>query len=413
VNGKIRLAIVVTHPIQYYVPLYRALAQSGAFDVVVFYGSRIGLESFRDIEMGVEVKWKMDLLGGYRSVFLPAADHIKTVSFRSVNNPGVGVALAAFKPDVMLIHGYAVITVLKALAWARAKGVPAMMTSDSSTHVSSGRWRLHVKRIIVPFLFRQFSAFLTMSDKSENYLMALGVPRALMFRLPMLVDEVFWKVRENRAKERALIRGSLGIGEDELTVAYVGKLYSGKRVYDLIEALARIRSEAVVRPSLRLLVVGDGEQRGELERQAEAARVPANFVGFVNVDEVPGYYAAADILVHPAELEQYGMVALEAAIVGVPLIMSDRVGAVGPSSIARSGENTIVYPCGDVPALAESIRSLVDDPALRARMGKASLRISAEHDGKKSVAAVLTAARHALVRRTERSHGIQADVSKG
>lgn len=405
-NGKIRLAIVVTHPIQYYVPLYRALAQSGAFDVVVFYGSRIGLDSFHDVKMGVEVKWKMDLLGGYRSVFLPEADRIQTVSFRGVNNPGVGAALAAFKPDVMLIHGYAVITVLKALAWARAKGVPAMMTSDSSTHVSSRRWRLLVKRIIVPLLFRQFSAFLTMSDKSDDYLMALGVPRAVMFRLPMLVDEVFWKVRENRATERALLRGSLGIREDELIVAYVGKLYSGKRVCDLIEALARVRSEAAVRPSLRLLVVGDGEQRSELERQAAAATVPARFVGFVNVDEVPGYYAAADLLVHPAELEQYGMVALEAAIIGIPLIMSDRVGAVGPSSIARSGDNTIVYPCGDVAALADSIRKLVEDSELRARMGNASLRVSAEHDGKESVAAVLAAARHAVVRRTERSYGI-------
>ena len=79
------------------------------------------------------------------------------------------------------------------------------------------------------------------------------------------------------------------------------------------------------------------------------------FLGFVNIDGLPALYSAADVFVHSAEIEQYGMVALEAAVLGLPMILSDRVGAIGPTSIARADVNAIVYPFGDIDALARSI----------------------------------------------------------
>lgn len=408
----IRLAIVVTHPIQYYVPLYRALSKCGFFELTVFYASRIGIKRFHDKKMGVELQWKIDLLSGYRSVFLTDSDRIDALSFRGVNNRGVGRALAAFKPDVVLIHGYAVLTVLKALFWARSNGVPSILASDSSTHASNVRWRLVVKNILLPLLLRQYSAFLTMSDRSEKYLQKFCVPLKSMFRVPMVIDQTFWKMRGRRREERRSVHSALGMHGNELAVVYVGKLYPGKRVSDLIEALACIRLESVTRPPLRLIVVGDGEQRGELERLASAKNVPASFVGFINIDELPRYFAAADVLVHPAELEQYGMVAVEGAVVGIPLIISDRVGAVGPTSIARPDENAIVYPCANVEALADAIRRLVDDESLRTRMGEASLRISAEHDGRRSVLGVVAAVRYCNVAIPNRSGERAAEISK-
>ena len=78
-------------------------------------------------------------------------------------------------------------------------------------------------------------------------------------------------------------------------------------------------------------------------------------------------------------------------MIGLPMILSDRIGAIGPTSIARPDVNAIVYPCGDVDALARAIARLRDDSKLRVRMASASNQISRDHEGPRSVAAVSTA----------------------
>jgi len=90
------------------------------------------------------------------------------------------------------------------------------------------------------------------------------------------------------------------------------------------------------------------------------------------------------------------MIALEAAALGLPLVLTTRVGAVGPSSIARPGKNTIVHEPGDVPALASSLAQLADDPALRRAMSDASLEFSKDHDGLMSVENTVRAVQYCL-----------------
>jgi len=185
---------------------------------------------------------------------------------------------------------------------------------------------------------------------------------------------------------RAERRAALEIASDAFVVFASGKLAPRKRVGDLVAAFAGLGRAAV------LLVAGDGEQRGALEALAASKGVDARFLGFVNIDALPALYAAADVFAHAAENEQYGMVALEAAVVGLPLVVSDETGAIGPTSIARPNENALVFPRGDVTALTAALRLLREDGDLRARMAAASLKISQDHAGPESVAAVLAAA---------------------
>jgi glycosyltransferase involved in cell wall biosynthesis len=385
---KIRLAIVVSHPIQYYVPFYRAIARDQSIELRVFFCSRIGIDRKLDPMMGVEMSWNMDLTGGFGHEFLPEAERISRVSLRDINNPSVTAALAKWRPDALLVHGYSTLTALRALFWCGKRRIPVLMTSDSSTHSSGPGMLRHIKMATLPLLLRQYTAFLTMSERSEAYLQGFGVSRTLMFRTPMMVPELFWEARERRAVIRAEWRARLGLGEEDLALLFVGKLYAGKRLHDVIDALARIAAMPGDRPRIRLVVAGDGEARHELEARAKAAGVAAQFLGFVNIDKLPDYYCAADILVHPAELEQYGMVVLEAAVLGLPIVVSDRVGAIGATSIARPGNNAADFACGDVSALAAIFQKLAAAPAERQRMAEASLRISLEHGGPASVASL-------------------------
>jgi glycosyltransferase involved in cell wall biosynthesis len=122
-------------------------------------------------------------------------------------------------------------------------------------------------------------------------------------------------------------------------------------------------------------------------RAAETG-VDARFAGFVNVDKLPALYAAADMLVHPSQADPHPLICSESACIGLPMLLSDRIGAAGPTDIARPGENALIFPCADTTALAGLIDALSGDDARRAAMGARSLEIFDELDIKASIAGV-------------------------
>jgi glycosyltransferase involved in cell wall biosynthesis len=378
-----RLAVVVSHPIQYYAPLWRALAREPALDLKVFFATRVGIDKTYDVEMGAELAWATDLTAGYAHEFLPEAAAFQRTGFH-VDNPSLGAALSRFSPQALVLHGYGSKTLLRGLLWSKLHGARALLVADSSGDLVAPGLRRRLKRLALPTLLRRYDATLTMGDRGEDHLASLGVPRSRMFRMPTMMDEAFWAARRERLQLRAETRVKLQLDEEDFVVLAAAKLSPRKRIGDLIDAARGLKAT--------LLIAGDGEQRAALEAEAAQGGVDARFLGFVNIDALPALYAAADVFAHPAEREPYGMVAVEAAIVGLPLLVSDDMGAVGPSAIVRSGVNALVYRAGDVAALAGHLARLADDAGLRARLAAGSLRLSQDHDGKMSVAAVLAAA---------------------
>ena len=122
-------------------------------------------------------------------------------------------------------------------------------------------------------------------------------------------------------------------------------------------------------------------------------RLPVTMAGFVNVDRLPRYYCTADTLAHPSELDQHPLVCSEAPAVGLPMILSDAVGAIGPTDVARIGENAICYPCGDVASLARAILQISGDAALHRQMSAASMRIYDDCNMAASIAGITGALR--------------------
>jgi glycosyltransferase involved in cell wall biosynthesis len=125
----------------------------------------------------------------------------------------------------------------------------------------------------------------------------------------------------------------------------------------LVHAVERMRN----RDRAGILFIGHGELRDELEQYAARHGVRAVFTGFVNQSTLPRQYAIGDVFVLPSTYEPRGLVVNEAMAVGLPVIASDRVGAIG--DLVRD-----VFPAGDAAALAEKLDSVADDPAVRERM---------------------------------------------
>lgn len=387
-----RLAIVVSHPIQHFVHLYRALAREPGMTLRVIYCSRIGVDSYFDRDMATQIAWAGDMLSGYGHEFLPEAPAIRSISFKSVNNPSVGRALDEFAPDAVMVYGYAQLTQLRAIAWSRRHGIPVLMTSDGDAVKSRGAVKSALRNAALFGLFRQVAAFLTVGDQNERMLAAAGVGRAKMFRSPFPIDEsVYVELRSRREAVRADVRAHYAIPADAVVALFVGKLAGRKRPADLVAAWDHLSRTGGPSKSLHLLYCGEGAERPALEAAISAGGAQATLAGFVNVDRLPHFFAAADILVHPSEHDPHPLVCSEAAAIGLPMILSDRVGAMGPTDIARDGVNAIGYPCSDVAALAAALAQLIQDQQLRTAMGAASQAVFSQCDIRASVGGVKAA----------------------
>lgn len=399
---RTKLAIVVSHPIQHFVPFYRAIAADPTLECKVIYASRIGLEAYFDAEMKTEISWSMDLLSGYDHEFLPEAETIKEINFSNVNNPSVHSALDRCGPDVIFCYGYAQITQLRTLLWARRRGVPVLTTGDSELLRQRSNLRLFAKSVGLKLLLRQYSAILAVGDANQAFWEHYGVPRERIFRCPFTIDEsVYRKAHAERQAIRAAFRQEKGIPQDALVAVSVGKLSGRKRPLDLAAAAAILKARG---RNVHCLFAGNGDQMEPLKQALAASGVDATLLGFVNVDRLPAAYAAADILVHPSEADPHPLVMSEAACVGLPLILSDRVGALGPTDIARPGVNALSYPCGDTGALATAIESILFDPAKLKQMSAASLEVFDACDVRASLSGLKAAIAHSLASRRGARH---------
>ena len=164
------------------------------------------------------------------------------------------------------------------------------------------------------------------------------------------------------------------------TVGFVGPLDQGNGLDVVAESLALMRE---VRPGFRLLVVGDGPARAELESRLNARRVSemAEMTGAVPPDDVPGLLASMDAVVAPYPLEEEGHLAVlpvyECMAAGLPVVAS------GPGILGetiRHGVNGLLCPPGEAPAFASALLDLAEKPALRVALGREARRtVLAQH----------------------------------
>src|SRR5262249_38932200 len=128
--GRMKVAIVVSHPIQHFCPLYRALAQSGQVTLRVLFGSTVGAQASFDPQFGREVRWQPDLLDGFEHGFLPGAEAVQDLT-RPVGNRHLWARLDAFDPDVVQIYGFMHHLSRVALAWTKLKRRRLLYVADS------------------------------------------------------------------------------------------------------------------------------------------------------------------------------------------------------------------------------------------------------------------------------------------
>jgi glycosyltransferase involved in cell wall biosynthesis len=186
------------------------------------------------------------------------------------------------------------------------------------------------------------------------------------------------------------LRAELGAAADDVVLLSVARLGPEKGLDVLVRGVA-----AAGDPKLLLVIAGEGPQRRDIEALAQDLGVRLRLTGDLAADKVAEAYAAADIFVLLSTRETWGVVVNEAAASGLPLVLSDRVGAA--YDLLRDGENGFLVGAGDVNATGEALKRLAADAALRVRAGEQSRELvrgwGYEPSVESFVAAVLAAAR--------------------
>jgi glycosyltransferase involved in cell wall biosynthesis len=184
------------------------------------------------------------------------------------------------------------------------------------------------------------------------------------------VDNRYFADRAREAQASlASLQAELDLDPGRPVILFASKLQTRKHCDHLIEAYARLSPAAGIEPHPYLVIVGDGEERAALERQAAATGFSSiRFCGFRNQSELPRFFDLASVFVLPSRHEPWGLIVNEVMNAGRPAIVSDDVGC-GPDLI-EDGVNGCIFPVGDVDALALALRRVLERPGAAAEMGQ-------------------------------------------
>lgn len=277
----------------------------------------------------------------------------------------------AYQPDVLNITGYFDWAQVLLMFYARWKGVKVVISSESSSadHNRSA-WKEWIKKMIVS----RANAFFCFGKTSAEYLEKLGVAEsAIKVRNAAVIDEQVIRRRYEEAKKE--IAANAFTNPISRKFVYVGRLAQEKNLKTLILAFAHVIK--TTGSDWKLLFVGDGPERNNLEKLAAESGVASQviFAGGFPWYQVPGWLAQSDVLVLPSKSEPWGLVVNEAMVCGMPVIVSKTCGCAG--DLVRDGANGFTFDHSSQAELEQHMTFFIHNSDRIAEMGRESLKLIA------------------------------------
>ncbi|MEL1249565.1 glycosyltransferase family 4 protein [Aurantiacibacter gilvus] len=251
----------------------------------------------------------------------------------------------------------------RALTWARAHDIPVL----ASVHT---RFETYPRYYGFGFIEPAFVAILR---RFYHRCDAIVAPSASMIEelreQDMHHDIGTWSRGVDRhvftpARRDLEWRRSLGIGDDEMAVGFLGRLVLEKGIDIFAEAMVELRNRQVPH---QVLVIGEGPAKDFFRDKVPEAK----FAGFQQGEDLGRAVAGMDVLLNPSVTETFGNVTLEAMACGVPVVAAD---ATGASSLVIEGETGHLVSPRDIGAYADKLAAYAADPALRQAHGEAGAR---------------------------------------
>ena len=367
--GRCRLAVLASHPVQYFIPIYRELARDPRLALDVMFCRDYGVEARFDKQFGRAIQWDGDLLAGYPSRFLSNISPIHdTFNPLHAINPGAFTRLLGGY-DALWVNGYLYPSNWLALVAAKARGMRLLFRSELRIGESDGSpLRRAIRDAVLRWWIRRSDALLYIGSENRDAYRHYGAREDQLFFTPYSADvDALQRAAAIGDAERDAVRAKYGLPADKALVLFVGKLLENKNA-DAVVALAERPGFADV---AHVVIAGAGPMEPELRaRAARAGNRGVTFLGFVNQSALPELYAIADVFVLPSTRETWGMVLNEAMAAATAPVVSDGVGAA--RDLVEHGRTGFLFAGGDWRSFGDYVERLVRDPGLRHRVSQAA-----------------------------------------
>jgi glycosyltransferase involved in cell wall biosynthesis len=393
--NKLNIYFIVSHPIQYFVPLYKLLAQKEDIDIKVLFFSDETVKGGLDHQFGVKFTWDIPLLDGYEYSFIKNKSWKPSLfnGFWGLFNPGIIGKLRHLPRGMVIINGWHFSTYIMSFVFAKIFGHAVAIRCEAPAFRELNRKGL--KNKIRTFFLRRVllgklvDKCLYLGVQNKLFYEHYGVDNRKLVFSPYTIDNTRFKAGKSqfdREKERL----NLGINSDDYVILFTGKFIPRKRPMDLIKAF---HSLSII--NKKLLLVGDGILRDEMKKYIEINEISVvHIIGFINQMELPKFYSIGDVLVLCSESETWGLSVNEAMACGLPIIVSDAVGCA--DDLVKNGQNGYIFPKGDVGALAVALENVYRNNHDSRIMGIESEKIINGYTIENTAKGIITAAQDVL-----------------
>ena len=356
-TAPLSLAFVLPEPTPYRSPMLDLLAEQGDIELTALYAG--GSVQRRDWD--VATRHRAVVLEGSR---IPGASRVLRHEYPV--SLGIFRALGGARPDVVVVSGWSTFASQAAIGWCRVRRVPYVLLVESNDRDERPGWRRAVKGAVVPPIVRGAAHVLVVGTLARESMLARGADPA---RIDVFADTVdvaaFGDAADRLAGRRDELRHEAGVAPDDVAVLSVARLSPEKGLDTLVRAVAAAGEARLV-----LLIAGAGPERERLVALARREGVRLTLLPHVEWERISQRYAVGDVFALLSTHEPWGVVVNEAAASGLPLVLSDRVGAA--HDLLEDGVNGVLVPAGDHEAAAAAIRDLARDAERRRAMGAAS-----------------------------------------
>ena len=363
-DPPIRVAAIVPEPTPYRTPLFDLIAAQPEVALSVVYAAGAIAQN----RWQISIDHPHVILRGAR---VPGAHRILRHDYPVT--PGIFRVLERQRPQVLVITGWSTFASQAAIAWSIARGVPFVLQVESHDIGPRTSWRRAVKGAVVPRVVRRASSFLVTGTLARRSLVERGADPTKVRVFANTVDTAAFGAAADLARlDRESLRARIGLEPDDVAILSVARLAPEKALDTLMRAVARAG-----RARLHLVIAGQGPEREALERLGRDLRIRVAFLGSVEWSTIVETYTACDVFALLSRHEPWAVVVNEAAACGLPLILSDQVGAA--HDLLDDRVNGFLVPAEHAEAsAARALQELCDDETLRASAGLRSQEIAAD-----------------------------------
>ena len=296
-------------------------------------------------------------------------------------------ALEDADPEVVVVSGWSTFASQAAVVWCRRNQVPYVLLVESNEQDARAGWRRAVKGAVVPTTVRNAAEVFVVGTLARDSMLERGVEPGRIALFADTIDPAWFGAEADRLRaRREELRAEAGLADGDVAVLSVARLAPEKGHDTLIAAAALLADPRVV-----VLLAGSGPERERLE--ALASELGARLVVLPELpwERVVERYAIADVFALLSRHEPWGVAVNEAAACGLPLLLSDRVGAA--YDLLEDGRNGALVPPDDPHAAADALEELVADPERRLAAGEASRELMRGWGYEPSIENLVTVAR--------------------